>query len=139
MLADVLQGGGFAKACHVGIVSRALFSTPGVVGVCDLLNLLIRQFTPGAIHQHAQRTGIHQQHLPASVAQPFAGIFITRQKPQTSRNLRGVKQLPRHCDHAIHDVSLNHVCADLPSPEWLELIEPLASTTPAVPLGARWW
>ena len=26
-----------------------------------------------------------------------------------------------------------------PSPDWLELIEPLASTNPAMPLGAKWW
>ncbi len=26
-----------------------------------------------------------------------------------------------------------------PSPDWDELIEPLASTKPAIPSGARWW
>ena len=26
-----------------------------------------------------------------------------------------------------------------PSPDWLDDMEPLASTKPAVPPGARWW
>ena len=26
-----------------------------------------------------------------------------------------------------------------PSPDWLDDIDPLASTNPAIPLGARWW
>ena len=26
-----------------------------------------------------------------------------------------------------------------PSPAWLDDIEPLASTKPAIPAGARWW
>ncbi|MCY1558263.1 hypothetical protein D9M68_951820 [compost metagenome] len=65
-----------------------------MVGVGNLLDFLIGEFPPGAIHQHAQLAGVDEQHLPAPVTQALTGGLVTGQEPQASGDLRGVKELP---------------------------------------------
>ena len=82
MLANVVELRGFAEARHVGVFTRVLVPTPGVVGAGDLGDVLVGQFTIRSASTMALRIS--------------------------------------------------------PSPDWLDDIEPLASTKPARPVGARW-
>ncbi len=90
-----------------------------------------------SIDQVPHLSGVHEEGLAAAVAE-LAIALVARQKPETRRNLGSVEELTRQGDHAVHEVGLDDVLADLSLAGWLDDIEPLASTKPAMPFGARW-
>ena len=67
MFSDVFQGGRFAEARHVCIFPCVLFTTPGMIGIGNLLNLGVGQLTTGSIHQLAHLAGVNEQHLSTPV------------------------------------------------------------------------
>ena len=66
-----------------------------MVGICDALHIRIGQLTSSPINEYTKLARINEQHLTASVAPAIAGIFVSREEPETCRNLSRVKELAR--------------------------------------------
>lgn len=67
---------------------------------------------------------------------PFCRLFLAR-NPQGDGNLRGIEQLGWHGHDAVHQISVDDALADVALAAALEEREPLASTMPMRPFGAR--
>src|SRR5690625_5002590 len=77
MLADLFEGGAFAETGDIGVLPGFLLASPGMVGISDLLNSGITEFSPGAVHQGAHVAGVDEQHFAAPVAQGlFAALAV---------------------------------------------------------------
>jgi hypothetical protein len=93
----------------------------------------------GAVLHLAELAGVDEEDLLAAVAEAVVPL-VACVESKKDRDLGGVEELTRQRDQAVHEVGLDDILADLaPSPEVLEDMEPLASTNPARPVGAKWW
>ena len=107
VFANFFERGGFAEAGNIRVIACFCLAAPGVIGFGNFPDFFVGEFAPGAVYQHAHLAGVDKEHLPAPIAQfvfqhkAIAAVFS--QDPQTSRNLCGVKKLPRQRHHAIHD------------------------------------
>jgi hypothetical protein len=90
-----------------------------------------------AVDHRAELSGVDEQGLTAAVAEATV-LFVAREKPQADRDLRRIEELAGECHHAIDEIGLDDRFADLAFAGLVDDIEPLASTNPAVPIGARW-
>ena len=111
-------------------------AAPGVIGIGDTINVLVGQLAVGAVHHTAELTCVDEEHLAAAVAE-LAVLLVTRQEPQAGGDLRRVEELAWQRHHAVHEVASTICLRISPSPDWFDDIEPLASTKPATPAGAR--
>src|SRR5690606_32580478 len=91
VLADLFEGGAFAETGDIGVLPGLLLAAPGMVGIGDLLNIGITEFSPGAVHQGAHITGVDKQYLAAPVAQglfaAFAVGLVAGEEPQAGGDL----------------------------------------------------
>lgn len=87
-------------------------SAPAMVGAGDLLDIGLGQFPVGAIDQGPELAGINKERLAAPIPEAAIGLRA-RQKPQTDRDLDGVKELAGERHHAIDKIGLDQVLADL--------------------------
>jgi hypothetical protein len=55
--------------------------------------------------------------------------LVARQEPEAGGDLRRIEQLAGQRDHAVDYVGLDHHLADSPSPDCVDDMDPLASTT----------
>ena len=145
VLSHFFQQRALAEAEHIAVLARLLLATPGVVGVGDAGDVLVGEFAVGAVHQRPELAGVYEEHLTAAVAaltpSPSRGrgetALVASEEPQARGNLRRVEELARQRDHAVHDVASIRLLQISPSPDWLDDIEPLESTKPATPIGAK--
>ena len=90
------------------------------------------------VGQLAQLAGHHGPHFPGVDKQRLALLpLVSGQEPQGDRDLRGIEQLGRHGHDAVHQIGVDDVLRMSPSPPLWEEREPLASTMPMRPFGAR--
>src|SRR5437762_2979745 len=92
--------------------ANGLFSSPEVIHARDAGDLFVREFTVGAVHHAAELAGVYEEYVAAAVAEA-AVLLVARQEPQACRDLRRVEELARQRDHAVYQVGLNEVLADL--------------------------
>ena len=71
------------------------------------LDVFVGQFSVNAVDHRAQIPGVDEQRLTAPFAKPLALLFAS-QEPQTDGNPRGVEQLTRHGDHAVHQIGFDN-------------------------------
>src|SRR4029450_9987126 len=112
---DLLNGRRFAVTWNILVLPYPLLAAPSVVGSGDSGNIVIREFTLGAVHQVAELAGIDEQHFSSPVTETVIA-FVARQEPQAGGNLGRIEKLPRQGDHAIHHVALDHRATYLPFP-----------------------
>ena len=126
LLCDVLRGRHGAKALLVG--QRAV--RKGVVGVGNPPDVRVGQLAVLARDHRAQ--------LPRVDKQRFARLlFAFDEEPQRDRNLRGIEQLRRHGNDAVHQIRVDDILRISPSPPDCEDSEPFASTMPIRPFSAK--
>jgi hypothetical protein len=77
-----------------------------------LRDLLVRQFPVHPVHHPAHAAGVDEEHLAAAVAEASI-LLVAREEPQARGDLGGVKELVRQGHHAVHQVGLDQVLADL--------------------------
>ena len=87
-------------------------SSPGVVGVRDAVDIGVGQPAVGAVLHLAQLAGVYEEDLFAAVAEAPVPL-VACEEPEADRNLGGVEELTRKRDHAVHEVGLDDVLADL--------------------------
>src|SRR6266481_861923 len=112
VLLDFIKRGRLAKASIICVFTSALFPSPCVVSSSNASDLFVCQVAVDAVCQHTELAGVDEQGLAFAIRE-LAVFLVFGQKPQTSRNLRSVKKLRRQGDHAVHQISLNQVFADL--------------------------
>src|SRR5690606_32775311 len=103
------------EAGYVGVfagVLLAALAAPGVIGIRDAGDVLVGQLAVGAVHHAAKLAGVDEEDLAAAVAE-LAVLAVARQKPQARRDLRRVEELAGQRHHAVHEVGLDEVPADL--------------------------
>ena len=83
-----------------------------MVGAGDAGDVLVGQLAVGAVHHAAELAGVDEEHLAAAVAE-LAVLPVAREEPEAGRDLRRVEELARQRDHAVHEVGLDQVLADL--------------------------
>ncbi len=115
MLADVFEGGGFAVAGLVLVVAVFLFAPPGVVGASDGGDVVFVEFLLRPADHGAQLAGIDEEGFAFAVSiVAFAvGLLVFGQKPEADRDLGGVEELAGQGDHAVDEVVLDELLADL--------------------------
>ena len=91
---------------------RAGVAAPGVVGPGDARDLLVGQLAMGPVDQRAQLAGVDEQRLAPPVAEPAVAL-VAGEEPETDRDLGRVEELARQGDHAVDEVRLDDVLADL--------------------------
>ena len=98
----------------------------GPVGVGDALDVApAGRILRLAVGQLAQLARNHCSEVARVDEERMARLRLGLvEEPDRDRNLRRIKELRRHGHDAVHQVGFD---------------EPLASTTPARPVGARWW
>src|SRR5665648_301776 len=120
---DQFRGGALAEAGHVGVAGRARLAAPGVVRTGDARDVLVAQLLVRAVDERAHLAGVDEQRLAAAVAAGAAAprpvALVARQEPQAHGDLRGVEELPGQGDHAVDEVCLHELLADLPFPALL--------------------
>ncbi len=84
----------------------------------DLLDVLLGQFPVGAVGHETHLAGIDEQNFPGPLiefpaVEPIPVRAVLGEKPKADRNLGAVEQLSGHGDHAVHQVGLNKVLADI--------------------------
>ena len=147
--ADLVERSGFAETGYV-LVSReaALFfkhrvcfsasnialCSPRVIGIGNLFNIIIGQFTMNAVNHCAKFAGVDEEHMPPPVTE--APSSYRSNEPEADGDLCRI-ELTGHGDHTINPTGLGDVLADLPFAGLVDDIEPLARTKPAIPVGAR--
>ena len=113
------------------------FTAPGVVGVGDAGEVFIGQFAVGAVDHAAQFAGVYEEDFLSF--DPGACRLCGRGQETTDRrgsgSSRRVGRAARPCSPR-GQFSIRFFLIS-PSPDWFDDIEPLASTKPATPLGAR--
>ena len=122
--------------CRASTVeSREQVALPGVVGVGQTLDVLVGQLAMDSVDQRAQLAGVDEQRFAATVADRLCqSVLVPRQKPQADRNLRAVKQLARHRHHAIDQIGLDDLAADV---AFARLVTAHAAVGQHEPGGAR--
>src|SRR5665647_1973520 len=122
-LGDLFAGGSFAEAGDVGVVERARLPAPGVVRTGDARDVLVAEFLVRAVDERAHLAGVDEQRLAAAVAAGAAAArsvaLVARQEPQAYGDLRRVEELAGQGDHAVDEVCLHELLADLPLPALL--------------------
>lgn len=84
-------------------------STNAFVCVRDLWMSASAQLTQLLRDHRAELSCVDEQRLALL-------LFVLGEKPERHRNLCCVKELGRHCDNAVHKVSVDDVLADLTLP-----------------------
>ena len=114
VLLDLFQLGGLAEPGHVFIRPIFGLAPPGVVGAGDGGKVLFGQLAVRPVGQFAQLAGVDEERfaVPRPEAPLRVGGFGAGQEPKADRDLRGVEELPRHGDHAVHQISFDHAFAD---------------------------
>lgn len=79
----------------------------------------VRQLTVRPVDQDAQLPGVDEEGLPAPVAERLAAArrparLVAGQEPEARRDRGAVKELCRERHHAVDDVRLDKVLADVP-------------------------
>ena len=138
MLADVFEGGGFAVAglvfvggdCFVAIAPRndscllfVVFSrndrvwvvAPGVVGVGDFCDVFVGEFLLRPADHGADLAGIDEEGFAFAISITALAVFffVFGQKPKADGDLGGVEELAGQGDHAVDEVVLDELLADL--------------------------
>src|SRR5215472_15621426 len=97
-----------------------------MIGEGDAGDLFVGELAVGAVDHAAELAGVDEQHLAAAVTETstrtqalpqgrgrrLSGL-VARQEPQAVGDLRGVEELARQRHHAIYQVRLDDVPADL--------------------------
>ena len=91
-----------------------------MVGAGNLPNVVGGELLVGAVHHGAHIAGIDKQGFALAVAVVAVavagngfGFLVLGEEPEAHGNLGGVEQLARQGDHAIHQVILDELLADL--------------------------
>ena len=95
--AHFVQGRGGAESGHVcvGRGQAVALTTPGVVGACDLVDVLLCKFLGAAVDEAAQVARVDEQDFVSPVAEAFplapsgsgGAAAVAAQKPQRGRYL----------------------------------------------------
>ena len=114
VLADLLER---ARSCRSRARRRtapaaSLLAAPGVIGAGDARDVLVGQLAVGAVDHAAELAGVDEEHLAAAVAE-LAVLLVAREEPEAGGDLRRVEELARQRDHAVHEIGLDDVLADL--------------------------
>ena len=113
---------------------RHLFPAPGVAGVSDAAEELVRELATRAVPHVAGRAR-RRRGVRLSGPRAAAGA-LTREEPEADRNPGEPEELaaPRH--HAAHQARLKFLRIVF-APDWQDRVELLTSIRPGVPRGAR--
>ena len=147
MLADLIRRRALAEAGDVGVAltlslsgeDRGIgsLSSPSVVGVGDEGDVLLGQVAMGAVDQVAHLAGVDEEDCAPAVAM-FAIAATPGEEPEQAGIWVERKSWPgRATTQSTRSASIR-LLRILPSPDWLEDMEPLARTKPAMPRGERW-
>ena len=115
VLAHVFERCGFAVARLVLVVAVFLFAPPGVVGFGDGRDVVCVEFLLRPADHGADLAGIDEEGLAFAVAvAAFAvGFFVFGQEPEADGDRGGVEELAGQGDHAVDEVVLDELLADL--------------------------
>ncbi len=84
VLADLLDGRGFAEAGDVGVIARVLVAAPGMIGAGDFRDVVVRQFAMDAVGQRAELARVDEQRFAAPVAEAAVRLAVrARNQRQT--------------------------------------------------------
>ena len=121
-----------------GRFGRGETFAPGVVGIGDAGDVFVGQFAVGAVDHTTQFAGVDEQDFAAPVAE-LAVFAVAGKKPQLVRrgsgSSRKVGRAARPCSPRV--VGFDQVSPDFALAGLADDMEPLASTKPVMPLGAR--
>ena len=105
-----------------------------MVGAGDFLNVLVREFAGAAVDEVAQVARVDEEDFVLARVAVVAGAV---KKPEGGRYLGVEEELGGQVDDAVDEVPSAIIVRMSPSPWLLVVREPLARTTPAMPVGAR--
>ena len=99
-------------ATSVVLRFAVLVAAPGVVGAGDLGDVFVGQLAVDAVDERAELAGVDEQGLAGPLAE-FSVLLVAGDEPQADGDLRAVEQLAGERDHAVDEVGLDDVLADL--------------------------
>ena len=83
-----------------------------MVSIGDAGDVVTGQLPVGAVHHASQLAGVDEQHLAPPVP-VLAASTVPGQEPEADGYLRGVEELAGQGHHAVHEVRLYEVLANL--------------------------